>query len=103
MRTLLLTAALVLHPVAAAIGAQVTVVDEGSFTVTRDGRTGREDFRIVRTPMGGAMTLVASGTAVVGFGHVCHVLPQVGRRAFMNASSSSGVIPGAISPPARTS
>jgi hypothetical protein len=46
--------------------SQVTVVDEGSFTVTRDGRTGREDFRIVRTPSGGGMVLVATGTGVVG-------------------------------------
>jgi hypothetical protein len=46
--------------------AQVTVVDEGSFTVTRDGRTGREDFRIVRTPSGSGMVLVATGTAVLG-------------------------------------
>jgi hypothetical protein len=46
--------------------AQVTVVDEGSFTVTRDGRTGREDFRIVRTPSGTGIVLVATGTAVLG-------------------------------------
>lgn len=46
--------------------AQVTVVDEGSFTVTRDGRTGREDFRIVRTPSGSGVVLVATGTAVLG-------------------------------------
>ena len=46
--------------------AQVTVVDEGSFTVTRDGRTGREDFRIVRTPSGNGVVLVAAGTAVLG-------------------------------------
>jgi hypothetical protein len=46
--------------------AQVTVVDEGSFTVTRDGRTGREDFRIVRTPSGSGFVLVAAGTTVLG-------------------------------------
>ena len=46
--------------------AQVTVVDEGSFTLTRDGRTGREDFRIVRTPSGSGVVLVAAGTAVLG-------------------------------------
>ena len=68
MRTLLLAIAL---PIALAsrpraAGAQVSVVDEGSFTVTKDGRTGREDFRIVRTPAGGTMTFVASGTAVIG-------------------------------------
>ena len=68
MRTLLLAIALPIalasRPRAAA--AQVSVVDEGSFTVTKDGRTGREDFRIVRTPAGGTMTFVASGTAVIG-------------------------------------
>jgi len=47
MRPLLFAAALVLTPHVAV--SQVTIVDEGSFTVTRDGRTGREDFRIVRT------------------------------------------------------
>lgn len=41
-------------------------MDEGSFTVTVGGRTGREDFRIVRAPVPGGVTLVASGTAVVG-------------------------------------
>jgi hypothetical protein len=64
MRTLLLTLALAALPLPAV--AQLSVVDEGSFTVTREGRTGREDFRIVRTPAGGTMTFVASGTAVFG-------------------------------------
>jgi hypothetical protein len=48
------------------LAAQVSVVDEGSFTVTREGRTGREDFRIVRSLTGTRVTLVASATAVVG-------------------------------------
>ena len=65
MRTRLLLAATALAA-AAPLSAQVPVVDEGSFTVTLAGRTGREDFRIVRAPAAGGMTLVASGTAVVG-------------------------------------
>ena len=65
MRHLALYAALlgVLPHVAS---AQVSVVDEGSFTISRDGRTGREDFRIVRTPSGSSTTLVATGTSVLG-------------------------------------
>lgn len=54
--------------------AQVSVIDEGSFTITRDGRTGREDFRIVRTPSGGGMTLVATGTSVLGTSRVVAAL-----------------------------
>lgn len=54
--------------------AQVSVIDEGSFTITRDGRTGREDFRIVRTPSGGGATLVATGTSVLGTARVVAAL-----------------------------
>jgi hypothetical protein len=64
MRLLAICASLLLIPHVAT--AQLTVVDEGSFTITRDGRTGREDFRIVRTPSGSGTVLVASGTAVLG-------------------------------------
>ena len=72
MRTLLLAAALVLMP---RLGvSQVTIVDEGSFTVTRDGRTGREDFRIVRTTGANGPVLVASGTAVLGSGRTTTAL-----------------------------
>ena len=66
MRTRLLSGIILLATSAAPLAAQVSVVDEGSFTVTIGGRTGREDFRIVRAPVNGTMTLVASGTAVLG-------------------------------------
>jgi hypothetical protein len=66
MRTLLLASVVALGLPARAAFAQVALVDEGSFTVTRDGRTGREDFRIVRTPASGTTMLVANGTAVLG-------------------------------------
>lgn len=47
--------------------AQVTTVDEGSFTITRQGtRIGREEFRIVRQPSAGGTEYVASGLAVYG-------------------------------------
>jgi hypothetical protein len=62
----ILPAALFLWLLPVGASAQASVVDEGSFTVTRDGRTGREDFRIVRTPSGAGTVLVATGTAVVG-------------------------------------
>ncbi len=64
MRTRLLLASVALFPIAAR--AQVSVVDEGSFTVTRDGRTGREDFRIVRAPNGSLVSIVASGVTTLG-------------------------------------
>ena len=63
MRSLAAALLLLLPHVAS---SQVSVVDEGSFTVTREGRTGREDFRIVRTPSGSGTVLVATGTAVLG-------------------------------------
>ncbi|HEX2778304.1 MAG TPA: DUF6134 family protein [Gemmatimonadaceae bacterium] len=66
MRTRLIQALCAAAVLAGPLGAQQLVVDEGSFTVTREGRTGREDFRIVRTFAAGGATLVASGTAVVG-------------------------------------
>ena len=66
MRTRLLLAAAIglaaLSPVAAS--GQTTIVDEGSFTVTRAGRTGREDFRIVRVATAPPVVLLATGTAV---------------------------------------
>ena len=64
MRTRLLVAGLLALPIAAR--AQVTVLDEGSFTVTREGRTGREDFRIVRAINGSSVTIVASGVTTLG-------------------------------------
>lgn len=72
MRSRLLAAIVTLVPALAS--AQTTVVDEGSFTVTRAGRTGREDFRIVRVGAGAAATLVATGTAVNGTARVVSVL-----------------------------
>ncbi|NUQ19564.1 MAG: hypothetical protein HOQ09_01250 [Gemmatimonadaceae bacterium] len=73
MRTRLLIAAAMLAA-GAPLRAQVSVVDEGSFTITVGGRTGREDFRIVRAPVPGGMTLVASGTSVVGTARTVAVL-----------------------------
>lgn len=75
MRTRLLTAFLVtLGAFApAALAGQTTIVDEGSFTVTRAGRTGREDFRIVRVASPNA-ALVATGTSVNGTTRVVAVL-----------------------------
>ena len=64
MRTRLVAALLLLAGLPAR--AQVAVVDEGSFTVTRDGRTGREDFRIVRAPSGSLPSFVATGVTTLG-------------------------------------
>ena len=72
MRTRLL--AVLLSVVPALLPAQTTVLDEGSFTVTRAGRTGREDFRIVRVVAGAATTLVGTGTAVNGTARATSVL-----------------------------
>lgn len=47
--------------------AQVTSVDEGSFTIFRNGeRLGREDFWIRSTPSSGGLVYVAQGTLVFG-------------------------------------
>lgn len=47
--------------------AQVAVVDEGSFTIVRGGATiGREEFRIMRQPAGGASEYVARALAAYG-------------------------------------
>jgi len=75
MRTRLLTASLVTLAAMApgALAAQTTIVDEGSFTVTRAGRTGREDFRIVRVSTPTA-AIVATGTSVNGTARVVAVL-----------------------------
>lgn len=53
--------------------AQATTLDEGSFTVTRAGRTGREDFRIVRATSP-SPTIVGTGTAVSGTSRIVAVL-----------------------------
>jgi hypothetical protein len=60
------TAALLLA--AAPVAAQVTTVDEGSFTISQNGtRIGREDFRIRRTPTGeSTVNFVASATVTLG-------------------------------------
>ena len=48
-------------------GAQVTSLDEGSYTLIRDGeRIGREDFSIRSTPSTGAPVLVAQGRITIG-------------------------------------
>lgn len=63
MRQLIAGIALLGLPLAAA--AQVAVVDEGSFTISREGsRIGREEFAIRRTPNPGGDVLVANATAV---------------------------------------
>jgi hypothetical protein len=50
-----------------AVTAQVTSLDEGSFTVTRGGeRIGREDFWIRTAPTATGRTLVAQGTIIRG-------------------------------------
>lgn len=72
MRILALAAALALAP--KLVVSQVTIVDEGSFTVTRGGRAGREDFRIVRTTGATGPVLVASGTAILGSGRTTTAL-----------------------------
>ncbi|MFI5310841.1 MAG: hypothetical protein ACHQQ3_06380 [Gemmatimonadales bacterium] len=46
---------------------QVTSLDEGSFTLSRDGeRVGREDFSVRSTPGSGAPVLVAQGRLTIG-------------------------------------
>lgn len=51
----------------AVVPAQVVTVDEGSFTVTRNGEPmGREQFRIVRRPASGSTVYVANATAAYG-------------------------------------
>ena len=73
MRTrLLAAAAVVLAGVPTIASAQTKTIDEGSFTVTRAGRTGREDFRIVRVAAPSA--LVGTGTSVNGTSRVVAVL-----------------------------
>ena len=73
MRTRLLAAAAVLVASAPVIvSAQTRTIDEGSFTVTRAGRTGREDFRIVR--VAAPVALVGTGTSVNGTSRVVAVL-----------------------------
>lgn len=63
-RSALLLAALALPVSAARAGAQVTVVDEGTFSILAGGaRVGREDFSIRRTTGGG---LVAQGNLLRG-------------------------------------
>ena len=55
----------VARPVAA--GAQVVVVDEGTFTLTIGGeRVGREDFSIRRSPAAANAVLVAQGNVLLG-------------------------------------
>ena len=53
--------------------AQTTTIDEGSFTVSRAGRTGREDFRIVRVASPNVI-LVGTGTSVNGTSRIVAVL-----------------------------
>jgi hypothetical protein len=47
--------------------AQITSLDEGSFTIIRDGeRVGREDFSVRSTPGSGSPDLVAQGKLAIG-------------------------------------
>ena len=64
MRTLgLLCMTMLAVPLPSAATAQVSVVDEGSFTITRNGaRSGRETFTIRKTGVGAADAYVANGT-----------------------------------------
>ena len=56
------------------VAAQTTMLDEGSFTVTRGGRTGREDFRVVRVVAATTTSLVGTGTIVNGTSRVVSVV-----------------------------
>lgn len=62
----------VLASFASTARAQVTSVDEGSFTITRAGaRIGREDFSIRSSPgAGGDAMLAAHGVVVMGSRHI---------------------------------
>jgi hypothetical protein len=65
MRPTLLSAALVAALPVTPLAAQVATVDEGSFSITRNGApAGREEFSIRRTPSGaeGGAVYVASAT-----------------------------------------
>lgn len=60
---------------ASAAPAQVTVVDEGSFTIARGGTpVGRESFAIRRTPSPGGDVLVASGNIQISEQHLSPAL-----------------------------
>jgi hypothetical protein len=59
-----------------AAGQQSAVVDEGTFTITRNGApVGREAFRIVRSPAPGGQIFLATGTTVIG---ETRLQPQLG-------------------------
>jgi hypothetical protein len=64
MRTLgLLCMTVFAMPLPSGATAQVSVVDEGSFTITRNGaKSGRETFTIRKTGVGAADAYVANGT-----------------------------------------
>ncbi len=64
MRTLGLLCMTVLSvPIPSGATAQVLVVDEGSFTITRNGaRSGRETFTIRKTGVGATDAYVSNGT-----------------------------------------
>ena len=67
MRPTLLSAALVAALPVAPLAAQVATVDEGSFSITRNGApAGREEFSIRRTPSGaeGGAVYVASSASI---------------------------------------
>jgi hypothetical protein len=67
MLRLPLLAAALLSLAAVPASAQVSSVDEGSFTIIRGGeRAGREDFSIRSAPSAGGRILVAQGNLVVG-------------------------------------
>ncbi|HVZ48997.1 MAG TPA: hypothetical protein VG916_09450 [Gemmatimonadaceae bacterium] len=52
---------------AAPLGAQVRIIDEGSFTLYRDGdRIGREDFSIREAPGAEGRVFVAQATVAIG-------------------------------------
>ncbi|HET7458146.1 MAG TPA: hypothetical protein VFJ74_10890 [Gemmatimonadaceae bacterium] len=64
MRNTVLSAAILASLPAAPLAAQVATIDEGSFTISRNGAAvGREEFSIRRTPAGeGGAVYVASAT-----------------------------------------
>jgi hypothetical protein len=63
--------------------AQVTSLDEGSFTIMRAGdRVGREDFSIRSSPVGGRLVLVAHAVVAMGARRI---------EPSLNADSSGGM------------
>ena len=73
--TVLRAAAVAIALGPAALAAQASVIDEGSFTITQQGTPyGRESFRIVRTPAPGGQVIRATGQGALGDNRVTSIL-----------------------------